>query len=153
MIQQLLSLINGKVTRIGVGVDSFNEHEDFESETSESTTSDVYITKTGFPWTTATKTAGRYKISYYAEIDNSQKQKTMGCRVSYQLNGAGGYTIIGLNTDGSAENGGILAFSGFKEINLAVDSTIDILVEYGLTTGGGTMTISRVRISVEKVEE
>lgn len=153
MIQQLLSLINGKITRIGVGVDDLTEYEFFASRATEQTTANNYISKTGFPWTSSAKTAGKYRIDGSAEISNTQKQKSTALRMGYQINGTGPTTYFLDQDDGVSDNGAFCVSSSFEEISLAENDTVDIIVEYGGTTGGGTMRIREVKVSISKVEE
>ena len=109
-----LTLLNGKRTYVGLGINELTESEEFESNGSESTTANNYVIKSGFPYVTATKTAGIFRIEWFAEISNSQKQKVTGFRVRYRVGTSGGYTTIADSDDGTADNGTYYPVAGFK---------------------------------------
>ena len=58
-------------------IETLTEFEAFSDNTQESTTSNAWVTKNNFPYTTSTKTAGEFVIDYSAQIGQSDKQKTV----------------------------------------------------------------------------
>ena len=58
-------------------VDALTEFEAFTSDSEESTTSNLFVVKSGFPYTTGPKTAGEYVVDFTAQIGQSNANKNV----------------------------------------------------------------------------
>lgn len=136
-------------------IDSLTEFETFSSDAVQSTTSNGWITKTGYPYTTDVKSAGTYVIDYSANVGQSDKEKEVGSRVQFREGTTGTWITIG----GSDIRNGVSADdayelrTGFNNITLTTDTEVQIRWQFGQTDDGGTGRIRFASIKIGKVAE
>lgn len=135
-----------------VAIDDLTEFEIFSSDSIESTTSDLWITKTGYPYTTTLKTTGTYILDYSCNMTNSLKQKGTGTRVQYRELG----DVDWITIQGSELLGGVnvsneyILRTGFHEIEVTADVELEIRWQFGQTTSGGTGRIKDASVKIAK---
>ena len=129
------------------------EFEAFNDDTQESTTSNGYVTKNNYPYTTAEKSAGDYVINYTALIGQSDKEKLVGFRAQYREGIAGGWTTLADARNGLGSDDGTELRTGFNVITLASDTEIQIRLQWGQTDDGGTGTIENAAITISRVAD
>ena len=125
--------------------------EAFESVGIQSTTSNGWITKSGYPYTTTTKTAGDYVIDYSAQIGQSDKEKVVGYQVQWRPGTTGTWLELVDVRDGLSIDDGYQLRTGFDIITLPSDGVFQVRVRWGQTDEGGTGRIQRAAIKISKV--
>lgn len=124
--------------------------ESFSSDATESTTSNNWIVKSGFPYTTTAKEAGDYLIDYTAQITQTQKQKAAGFNVQWREGTTGSWTDLADIREGVSVDNGYSFRTSFNRVTLASDGVFQVRVRYGQTDDGGTMFIRFVSIKITK---
>ena len=145
--------VSGAISEAKNNAVGFAEFESFGSDLQESTTSNNWVTKSGFPYTTDNKTAGTYIIDYTAELGQSDKFKQVGFRVQWREGTTGSWLDLtdiraGLPTDGEFQ-----IRTGFRQVQLTSDGVFQVRIQFGQTDDGGTGFIQNCNIKIGRVEE
>lgn len=132
--------------------DDITEAEGFVSNGTEQTASDGWVSKTGFPWTTTeTKTAGKFSLRWFMEVGQTKATRNFGYRVLWRPTG-GAWTILSeISSATVAKDGNKGQQSGFKEITLPTDNTIEMDIQHGQTIDGFESIISNVSVEVRRL--
>jgi hypothetical protein len=136
-----------------ISIDALTEFEAFESDAEESTTSNRWVTKSGYPYTTITKSAGDYVINFTAQVGQSDKEKTVGSRVQFRLGTSGTWITIKDIRDAVSTDDAFQLRTGFFIITLPVDGVFQVRQQFGQTDDGGTGKIKEANITIGKVAE
>lgn len=129
--------------------ENITEAETYFEADLETTTSNGWIT--AFQVETAAKTAGEFIILHSSIISQSASNKVMGYRVQYRLNATGAWIDL-LNTTYEGRASTDVPYTSISTINTSNDDTIEVRFEFGLTTGGGTASISNKGFILWKVK-
>lgn len=147
---KFLALVGGKVERQRPNVSFLEEYEYTDSDAEDTTSSSAWVTKSGFPWTTAAKTAGQFTVHYVGAVARSNGN-AVGFRVGYRINGAGAYTYMTEEETQPNGNNVYVNVASFKRITVPLDGdTIEFIVEFSGVAGGGTRRCREVRLDVRK---
>lgn len=132
-------------------LETLTEFEAFESESNQTTTSNGWVTKSGYPFTSAAKEAGRFVIDHTAEVGNSDKEKQTGHRVQWRPGTAGSWqTLVDIRNAVSVDGRTELR-TGFNIIDLPSDGPFQVRIQFGQTDDGGTGTIRNANIKIGRV--
>lgn len=131
----------------------FFSQEVLVSATQQETTSNNWVTSTGWPQTSEPKLAGDYVVDFTAQLGQSQKQKQIGSRLQYRFNATGTWNLL-------ADSEILDALSGVDSFQyrtsftiLVVPSegdTIQFRWQFGQTDDGGTGRIKNTAIKLTK---
>lgn len=134
-------------------IDALTEFEAFESASQQSTTSNGWVTKSGYPYTTDVKTAGTYVIDHTAQVGQSDKEKTVGHRVQYREGTSGTWiTLIDIR-DALSTDGAFQVRTGFNLLTLTTDTVFQLRIQWGQTDDGGTGLIKEANIKIGRVAD
>lgn len=139
-------IVEAKNTAVG-----FTEFEAFTDDSTESTTSNSWVTKNNYPYTTTTKTAGDYLVDYTAQLGQSDKEKEVGYRVQWREGTSGTWITLVDVRDGVSQDGAYQLRTGFNIITLSTDTVFQVRVQWGQTDEGGTGFIRNAAIKVSRV--
>jgi len=131
-------------------VSDLGQEEAFNSLTQETTTSNGWVSKSGFPWTTINnKTAGEFVVAWSSEVGQTKTNRNFGFRVRARPTGGTWVTLgeveLSVNRDDD-----LFMQSGFQEITLPTDNTIEIDIQFGQTTQGNSAIIRNVSVEVQR---
>lgn len=127
------------------------EAEGFVSNARETTTSDGWVSKSGFPWTTAnTKTAGQFSIRWFAQVGQTKTNRNFGLRIRWRPAGGIFADLAEVNLTVNRD-GDVVMQSGFKEVTLATDAQIEIDLQHGQTTQGQSSILENVSVEVRRI--
>lgn len=129
----------------------FTEFEAFGSATQQNTTSNGWVTKSGYPYTTTPKTAGQYILDYTAQVGQSDKEKQVGFRVQYRLGTSGTWLTIADIRDAVSTDDAFQFRTSFELITLPSDGVFQVRLQWGQTDDGGTGYIKNANIKVSRV--
>ena len=135
----------------GIPIDALTEFEAFSDDAEESTTSNGWVTKNNFPYTTSVKSAGDYVVDFSAQIGQSDKEKTVGFRVQWREGTSGSWTTLADARNGLGADDGTELRTAFRVITLSSDTEFQIRIQWGQTDDGGTGTIQNATIKIGKV--
>lgn len=135
----------------GLDLKTLTEFEAFESEAEETTTSNGWVTKSGYPYTTVTKTAGFYIIDHTAQVGQSDKEKQISHRVQWREGTSGTWQTLLEIDDAVGTDDAFQVRTGFNLVELTADGVFQVRIEYGQTDDGGTGKIKEANIKIGKV--
>lgn len=127
------------------------EFEAFESTPEESTTSNFWVTKSSYPYTTSTLSAGTHLLQYSAQMGQSDKQKRVGMRFQYREVGDIMWTTLVDVRDGLSVDDQWELRTGFNLIVLTSDTAIEVRFQWGQTGDGGIGRIRNAAFNTERV--
>lgn len=134
-------------------IDALTEFEAFESAAQQSTTSNGWVTKSGYPYTSTPKSAGNFVLNYSAQLGQSDKEKEVGLRVQWRPGTSGTWiTLVDVRNGLSVDDGYELR-TGFNIITLATDGVFQVRQQFGQTDEGGTGRIRNAAITIGKVAD
>jgi hypothetical protein len=131
-------------------IETLTEFESFSSPGLESTTSNSLIVKSGYPYTTATKTAGEYVIDHTATVGNNSNNKESRHTVEWRLGTSGSWTTAVDISKNFIRGGDVELRSGFFSITLATSGVFQVRIRYA-NPGGGSCIIEEANIKIGKV--
>jgi hypothetical protein len=103
-------------------IGDITQAEGFISNGTEQTTSDGWVSKSGFPWTTiGTKTAGQFSIRWFAQVGQTKTNRNFGFRVLWRPTG-GTFEVLGEVQLTVNRDGDVIMQSGFKNVTLPSDN-------------------------------
>lgn len=125
------------------------EAESFNSVNTETTTSNGWVSKSGFPYVTGIKTAGKFEVRWFAEVGQTRRNRNFGfrCRAAPSVSALVVLSSVELTLP---RNNNVIMQSGFQEIELPSDGTITIDLEYGQTTNGFSAIIQNASVLVQR---
>lgn len=117
----------------------------------DTTTSNGWVSRAGFPFlTTGVKTAGKFSIRWSTEVGQTTKNRNYGLLVRWRPEGGAWTTLSSVELANSRDNNFIMQ-GGFKEVTLPTDSKIEVDMQFGQTTGGGTAQIQNSALEVRRI--
>lgn len=126
--------------------------EGFVSNNEETTTSNGWVSKSGFPWTTVgVKTAGTFSLRWFAEVGQTKATRNFGFRVRWRPAGGSWSILSELPLLTVSRDNNKFQQSGFKQITLPVDNNIQIDFQHGQTTDGFASILSNVSVEVRRI--
>ena len=139
--------------RIGsFSVQDIAEIEGFVSNNTETTTSNNWVSKTGFPWTSASvKSSGIWSLRWFAEVGQTKEGRLFGFRIRWRATGDDWSILSEIPEAAVSIDDGLIQQSGFKEVALAADNTIEMDVQYGQTDSGFSAIISNVSVEIRRL--
>lgn len=132
---------------------TLTEFEAFASAGLESTTSNGWVTKTGYPFTTVTKTAGFYIIDHTVQCGQSDKEKNIGHRVQWRQGTSGTWIDLLDIRDAVGVDNAFQVRTGFNVVELTSDGVFQVRIQFGQTDEGGTGRIKEANIKIGKVSD
>ena len=124
----------------------------FTSVALESTTSNSWVTKATYPYTSPVKPAATYMLSHSAIVGQSDKEKEVSHRVQWRQGTSGTWiTLVSVKEAVSVDDGAQMR-TGFSPITLTSDTVFQVRIQWGQTDDGGTGTISDAAIWFIKVK-
>jgi hypothetical protein len=134
-----------------ITIDTLTEFEAFGSAGLETTTSNGWVTKSGYPYTTTSKSPGDYIVNYTAQIGNNSNNTEIGFRAQWRL-GTSGTWIDLVDIRRQVPRGGdTILTTGFSIVTLPASGVFQVRIEYGQTDSGGTGSIQEANITIGKV--
>jgi len=131
-------------------VADLGQEEAFNSLSQETTTSNGWVSKSSFPITTEfTKTAGQFVVQWSAEVGQTKTNRNFGFRVLAAPTGSPLVELGNVELTVNRDNDLIMQ-SGFQEIIVPTDNTIDIDIQFGQTTQGQSAIIRNVSVEVQR---
>lgn len=131
--------------------DDVTEAEGFVSNAQETTTSDGWVSKSGFPFTTTSpKTAGKFSVRWFAEVGQTKTNRNFGFRVRWRPAGGTWADLASVQLTVNRDNDVIMQ-SGFKEVTLPSNGDIEIDVQHGQTTQGSASILQNVSVEVRRL--
>lgn len=134
-----------------IPVESITEFEAFSSPSSETTTSNNWVTKSGYPYTTDIKSAGSYVVNYTAQIGNSANNSEVGFRVQWREGITGTWLDVVDIRRQIARANDVNLTTAFSIVELTTPTEFQIRIQWGQTDSGGTGFISEANIMIGKV--
>lgn len=127
----------------------------YSSDGSQNTTSNGWVTKTGYPYTTSIKEPALYILDYSCNTTNSNKQKAVGTRVQYREGTSGTWITLGGSDirNGVSVDGEWQLRTGFNDITLTTETVIQFRFQFGQTDDGGTGSIKESSIKISKAAD
>lgn len=151
-----MTLENGKLVLKpldDIPLEALTEFEAYASDSTQSTTTNNWATKTGYPYTTSVKTAGQYVIDFTAEVGQTDKEKQVGFRVQWREGTSGGWNTLSDTRNGLSADDEYSLRTGFRLVTLPVDSNFQVRLQWGQTDDGGSGLIRNAGIKVGKVAD
>jgi hypothetical protein len=136
-----------------IPVDALTEYEAYSSPGLESTTDNGWVIKSGYPFTSEVKSAGRFMIDFTGLVGQSNANRDVGFRVEYREGTTGAWIELFSTLSKFPQANGQLTITSFREITLATDTEIQVQLSWGQTTGGGTGRLEQANIKIGKVAE
>jgi len=133
------------------GAIGFPEFESFSDDSQENTTSNDWVTKDNYPYTTTSKTAGDYIIDYSAQLGQSDKEKEVGFRVQWREGTSGSWIDLVDVRDGVSQDDAWQLRTGFNLITLSSSGVFQVRLQWGQTDEGGTGRIRNAAIKISRV--
>lgn len=136
-----------------VAIDGLTEFEAHPGPSSETTTSNGWVTKSEYPYTSTLKSAGKYVIDYSAQLGQSKTGRLVGIQIQWRLGTSGTWNTLAevITSFGADDAYGL--FSGFNEVTLPSDTVIQIQINWGQTTTGFEGLIKEANIKIGKAAE
>lgn len=134
-----------------ITIDTLTEFEAFASPGLQTTTSDGWVTKTGYPYTTTTKTPGDYIVNYTAQISNNSNNSEIGFRAQFRLGTTGTWIDLVSIIRQVTRKGDVILASGFSVITVPSTSVFQVRFQFGQTIAGGTGSIEEGNLTIGKV--
>ena len=125
------------------------EIENFTSTVRETTTSDGWVSKAGFPWTSGPKTAGVFSVRWFYEVGQTKASRNFGYRTLITSPTADTLSEIAIASVRSDND--LIQQSGFQDYALLADGSITVDVQYGQTTQGNSAIMQNVAVEVRRV--
>lgn len=136
-----------------VNLADITQLEEFSSDGAESTTSNGWVTKSGFPFTSVSiKTAGEFEVAWSSEIGQSTKQKAVGSEFSWRPVG-GTWEVLSDIRAGVATSNEYQLRSGFRKVTLAADAMVELRAQWGQTNDGGIGLIRNVTMKIQRISD
>ena len=138
---------------------TLTEFEVFESENLQNTTSNGWVTKTGYPVDFTGKSAGFFVVDFTIQARNSDKDKRIGTRFQYRQLDSGGSPVGGWITivdirDGVSFDNVFQLRTGFSVIELTGTNTgFSFRWQFGQTDDGGTGGAQEGNLKLGRVAE
>lgn len=137
-----------------VDISSLTEFESFSGLSQQSTTSNSWVTKSEYPYTTDVKSAGKYIIDFTAQVGQSDKEKEVGSRFQWRPGTSGSWITLGSEIRDAVSTDGAYQYrTTFTEITLATAGVFQVRIQFGQTDDGGTGLIREANIKIGKVAE
>lgn len=134
-------------------VADLTEAEGDTQNASDSTTSNGWVSRSGFPFlTTDTKTAGLFSIRWSTEVGQSTKNRNYGLLIRWRVEGGTWETLSSVELSNSRNNNYLMQ-GGFKEVTVATDSKIEVDMQFGQTNNGGTALIQNSALEVRRISD
>ena len=120
--------------------------------TQTNTTSNGWVTATGWPLATATLDIATYIIDYTCNFTNSDKEKGVGTRVQWRSGTSGSWTeVVGSDIrNGVSEDNQFDLRTGFAEITTTVSDVVQVRWQVGQTDNGGTGRIKNMAVKITR---
>lgn len=134
-----------------ITIDTLTEFEAFESPSQESTTSNSFVTKSGYPYTTSSKSTGFYAIDYTTQVGQGSNNKISQMRVQWRQ-GTSGTWIDLIDTQSELRDVGFVPWSGFSIVELTSAGVFQVRIQYA-NPGAGSCIIKEANIKVGKVSD
>lgn len=132
-------------------VADLTEAETASQGVQDSTTSNGWVSRSGFPFLTAgVKTAGTFSLRWSTEIGQTTKNRNYGLLIRWRPEGGIWATLSSVELSNSRNND-FITQSGFKEVVLLANSKIEVDMQFGQTTGGGTCLIRNSSLEVRRI--
>lgn len=154
MTERFVTLIDGKLKLDNVDLSAIAEFESFSApqpdpDDQQTTTSNGWVTVSGYPYTTTGKTiGGEYIINFTALVGNSDKEKRTGSRIQYREGTSGSWiTLIDVRNAVSVDDGEDLR-TGFVQLDPLTLDEFQVRYQFGQTDDGGTGTIRQANITI-----
>lgn len=138
-------------TWVKESLSDITEAEAFTSEAEDQTASDLWVSKTGFPFLTeGVKTAGQFSVRWSIEVGQTKANKTFSFRVRWRAEGGTWVDLTSLSTTISTPGDTYLQ-GGFKEVVLPSADKIELDVQHGVTTATGNSILRNVSVEVRRI--
>ena len=124
--------------------------EAFNDDSTQSTTSNSWVTKSNFPYTSSTLAAGDYIIDFTAELGQSDKEKDVGYRVQWREGTSGTWLNLTSIINGLSVDDGYELRTGFRIVTVSTSTVIQVRVQWGQTDEGGTGRIRNAGIKIKR---
>jgi hypothetical protein len=131
-----------------VTVEALTQYDSFESAGVEETTSDGWVVKSGFPYTTPVREAGTYVVDYSAALGQSKSAKNVGFRVEWRMGTSGTWIELENIQGGLAAANTYELRTGFQEITITSNSVIQLQISWGQTIETGTGRIRNAAVKI-----
>jgi hypothetical protein len=131
-----------------VTVEALTQYDSFESSALEETTSDGWVIKSGFPYTTPVREAGTYVVDYSAEIGQSKAAKNVGFRVEWRQGTSGPWIELTNIITGLAAADTYELRTGFQEIVITSTTVIQFQISWGQTNETGIGRIQKAGVKI-----
>ena len=125
------------------------EIESFESTPQETTTSNGWVSKSGFPWTSASKTAGIFSVRWFYEVGQTKASRNFGYRTL--LTAPTSETLSEIPVAGISNDNQRFMQSGFQEYELLSDGPLTVDVQFGQTTDGFSAIMQNVAVEIRRL--
>lgn len=118
------------------------EFNSYIDENSQSTTSNGWVTRTGFPYTSPTLNPATYIVSWSIVVCQTDKEKEVGTRVQTRLGTSGGWsTEVGTEIRNAVStDDGCDTRTSFFTFVIPTASVFQLRYQFGQTDDGGTAT-------------
>lgn len=138
--------------RIGnFSVGDLTEAEGFTSFGQETTNSTGWVSKSGFPVTSAqVKTAGEFSLRWSAEVGQTKTNRNFGFRTRWRPSG-GTWEDMGTVNLSVNRDGDVMMQAGFREVTLPTNNNIEIDIQHGQTTSGQSSIIQNVSVELRRI--
>lgn len=137
-----------------IDISTLTEFEGFTSAGEESTTSNAWVTKSGYPVSTDPKSVGTFKVDFTIQASNSDKEKQIGTRFQYRLNGSGSWITLGESRNAVSVDDEFQPRTYFVALDIPVeDDFFQFRWQYGQTDDGGTGSVKEANYSLGKVSD
>lgn len=130
---------------------AFTIIEEYSSDTNQSTTSNNWVVKSGFPYTTSDLPAGNYEISFSAEIGQSKKKKVVGSIFEWRDGITGDWVPLSDIRNGLSISNAYELRSGFRKIIKTVTGVVQLRASWGQTDDGGTGYMRNVTMRMQRI--
>ena len=129
-------------------IEALTQYESFSDPALESTTSDGWVVKNNFPYTTTVKEAGTYVLDFSAELGQSKAAKNVGFMVQWREGTSGAWTTISENIAGLGAANTFEYRTGFGEITISTNTVIQVQLLWGYTIETGVGQIKNASIKL-----
>lgn len=131
-------------------IQALTEFESFSSPAPQSTTSNGWVTKSGYPFTTTNKTSGTYVVDFTATLSQNSNNSEAGYRIQYRIGTTGTWIDLFSIIIVFARAGTIPPITSFREVTLPSDGVFQLRVQWGQTNQGGSATLSEANLKIGK---
>lgn len=134
-------------------VSDLTEAEGFVSNAQEMTTSDGWVSKTGFPIITINdKTSGLFSLRWFAQVGQTKASRNFGFRVLWRPLGGVWAPLAEIQATVTRDDN-VFMQSGFKEVTLPTTTKIEMDVQHGQTTDGFSSIIENVSVEIRRISD